>query len=180
MALATVRQHKLYIELKPNHHINKTCNLGRKSTMHTTPGVAREQRTALMGMHVHPEARSDIDNENMSNVVRSSRSCGFRAITAIRNEFNIIIMQITTTFVSSNVIVCIDSPTVELLPSNIGIVSYDPFVNNAYRQSHICLCQSGSFAPKQMSKVKNCGMNNVRTCDDRRYLRRANFSACLL
>ena len=88
-----------------------------------------------MVMHVHPEARSDSDNENMNNVVRSSRSRGFRAITAITSEFmitfNIIIMQITTTFASWNYVVFVNSFAVELLPSNIAIVLYDPFVDNA-------------------------------------------------
>ena len=44
--------------------------------------------------------------------------------------FNILIMQITTTFVSSNYVVSVDSLAVELLPSDIAIVLCDPFVNN--------------------------------------------------
>ena len=76
IASEMVSQHRLYIELNANHHTIKPCTLGRSPNMSVTSGVALEHRTALMGMKVHPAARSDTDSENMNRLVRSSRSCG--------------------------------------------------------------------------------------------------------
>ena len=53
-----------------------------------------------MGIAVHPTARSDSVSENTSSVVRSSRSCGYMANTAITREFNILFITITTLIVS--------------------------------------------------------------------------------
>ena len=63
--------------------------------MLATRGVAFEQRAALIGINVHPAARSATDSENMNRVVRSSRSCGYRAITAITRAFIVTSMMIT-------------------------------------------------------------------------------------
>ena len=74
MALDTVSQHKLYIEVVPNHQTKKASTFGRKVSLVTESVVAFEHRAALIGMNVHPAARSDTANENMNRVVRSSRS----------------------------------------------------------------------------------------------------------
>ena len=74
MALDTVSQHKLYIEVMPNHQTKNAWIFGRKVSLPTESVVAFEHRAALIGMNVQPAARSDTDNENMNKVVRSSRS----------------------------------------------------------------------------------------------------------
>ena len=91
-----VSEHRLYIELKPNHHTRMECTVGRYPDVLATLGVAFEQRAALIGINVQPAERSDTDSENMNRVVRSSRSCGYRMITAITRVFMIIFKMITT------------------------------------------------------------------------------------
>ena len=60
-----------------------------------TFGIAPEHNAALMGIAVHPLARSDSVIENMKSVVRSSRNCGYLTITAIAKTFKVIFKMIT-------------------------------------------------------------------------------------
>ena len=69
--------------------------LGKKLVSCRTFGVALEHKAALMGIAVQPLARSDIASENMKSVVRSSRSCGYLAMTAIANPFSVMFRTIT-------------------------------------------------------------------------------------
>ena len=47
-----------------------------------------EHTSTLMGIVVHPLARSDSASDTIKSVVRSSRSCGCLTITAITREFS--------------------------------------------------------------------------------------------
>jgi len=93
--LDPVSQHKLYIDAIPNHQVKKQWTFDRYVSEPTVSVVALEQRAALMGMKVHPAARSASDSDSMNSVVRSWRSSGYRAITAITSEFAITFMAIT-------------------------------------------------------------------------------------
>ena len=72
-----------------NQTEHKAFVFGRKPFPLSSSGVALEHRAALMGIAVQPLARSDSAKENMKSVVRSSRSCGYLAMTAITILFSI-------------------------------------------------------------------------------------------
>ena len=60
-----------------------------------TCGDAFEHTAALMGITVHPLARSESVSENMKSVVRSSHSCWYLTSTAITVTFSVILSIIT-------------------------------------------------------------------------------------
>ena len=73
MALDTVSQHKLYIEVTPSHQTKHVWIFGRGVSVLTMFLVACKYTAALIGIDVQPAARLETDNENTKTVVRSSR-----------------------------------------------------------------------------------------------------------
>ena len=60
-----------------------------------TFGDAFEHRVALMGITVHPVARSESETESIRSVVRSSRSSGHLKITTTTTTFSVMFSMIT-------------------------------------------------------------------------------------
>ena len=92
--LHRVSQQRLCIDVTVNQAEKTALILGKKLVSCRTFGVALEHKAALMGIAVQPLARSDSASENMKSVVRSSRSCGYLAMTAIANPFNVMFRTI--------------------------------------------------------------------------------------
>lgn len=88
-ALDMFTQHKLYIETELNYHVVKPLTFGRYLCSFRIDGIALEQIAATRGIAVHPFARSAAESDTMNSVLRSSRSSGYLAITAITSVFKI-------------------------------------------------------------------------------------------
>ena len=61
-----------------------------------TFGDAFEHRAALMGIAVHPVARSESESESIKSVVRSSRSSGYLKITTTTTTFSVMFSMIVS------------------------------------------------------------------------------------
>ena len=90
----------LWVELNPNHQKQNICILGKYWVVSRMLGVALEHKAALIGMAVQPPAKSATQSVNINSDVRSSRSAGYRAKTAMTSEFVMIFTTITVLMIA--------------------------------------------------------------------------------